>query len=126
MAKRQSNQYYRESCPARDAILAIDVKGGALQFTMFCHGGILRSGAGSSTQAMESSDPEEAFLDTVVADTQNSWTVQVQVGSKKLIFMQDTRVEVMAMAIAEDAYTDPWESYPCRSPPRFSTVRGTS
>ena len=55
-----------------------------------------------TVQAAELPALDEAFY-TVVADSENSWTAKVQVGSQYLTFKLDTGAEVKA--ITEDAYS---------------------
>ena len=56
-----------------------------------------------TVQAAELLAVDEAFLNTVVAHSENSWTAKVQVGSQYLMFKLDTGAEVTA--ITEDAYS---------------------
>ena len=89
--------HQRESCPASDATCHRCKKKGHFSSQCFSKSAKVSSVQASQAQAVESTALDEAYLGTVVADTQKAWTARVQVGDKDLLFKLDTGAEVTAI-----------------------------
>ncbi len=87
----------RDSCPAKEATCFKCHNKGHYSSRCFTK-------SVSAVQATEMSALDDAFLDTVTTDPdlQASWTAEVRVGSKDLMFKLDTGADVTA--ISDEAY----------------------